>query len=427
MGFIDDTLAPVPLPKIVKIRQNFSTDHLELTEIETYLQEHIQALPGFAQIKPGQTIAITGGSRGINHIADITRILCSLVKSKGAHPFVVPAMGSHGGATAEGQRHMLETIGITEETIGAPIRSSMEVDQIASFDEGRPVYIDRNAHNADGIIVLNRVKAHTSFHGRYESGLMKMMTIGLGKQKGAQNYHQTGYRIFPHIIETVGNAVIKNAKVLFGVALLENAFSKIRRIVCLEPALIPEQEPDLLQESYQYLARPFYRQLDVMIVKAIGKNISGTGCDSNICGRINNEYYTGDITPTRLGFLELTQETSGNANGMGLADFITKKLFTQADLEQSYPNALTSTAVLSAKIPMILASDRQVFKAAVKTANLVDYTQARLSILENSKNMQTLYISENMVAEAKAHGAEILDQPLEIPFDQTGTLQLAFH
>ena len=427
MCFIDDTLAPIPLPRIVKVKQNFSTQHLELAEIEAYLQEHISSLAGFQQIKPGQRIAITGGSRGINHIAAITRIICSLVKAKGAQPFVIPAMGSHGGATAEGQRHMLETIGITEETIGAPILSSMEVDQISSFDDGRPIYIDRNAHQADGIIVLNRIKAHTSFHGRYESGLMKMMTIGLGKQKGAQNYHQTGYKKFPHIIEAVGNGVINNAKIIFGVGLLENAFSKIRKIVCLEPHQIPQQEPALLVESYEYLARPFYRQLDVMVVKAIGKNISGTGCDSNICGRVNNEHYTGDIHPTRLGFLELTKETSGNANGMGLADFITKKLFSQADLEQSYPNALTSTAVLSAKIPIILASDQQVFKAAVKTSTLEDYTQARLSILENSKNMQTLYISENMVEEAQAKGAEILGEPFAIPFDANGNLQLVFN
>lgn len=427
MGFIENTLKLVPLPKIVKIHQHFDATHIDDEHIADYVRDNLSNLSGYRDIKEGQSIAITGGSRGIHGINVITKTVCDMVKEKGAKPFIVPAMGSHGGATQEGQTHMLEAIGITEETMGVPIKSSMEVVQIGSFDNNRPIYMDKFAHDADGIVLINRIKAHTSFKGEYESGLMKMMAIGLGKQKGAQNYHQTGFKNFSHIVEVVGKKVLEIENIVFGLGIIENGYSEIRKISCMNCCDIPQQEAVLLKESYAHLARPFFRDVDVMICKEIGKNISGTGCDSNISGRFNNEYFHGDIHVTRLGILEVSPKSNGNANGVGLGDFITKRLFKQTDLEQMYPNALTSTAVITVKIPMILPDDCSVFKAAIKTSCIKDFNQARVGIIENSKNMATIYISENMIAEAKAAGCEICGGVMKIPFDENGNLQLDFH
>ena len=427
MSFIQETLAPIKIPQIVKVKQHFSQEHLEPEEIKSQLRQQLTALQGYKKIKPGQRIAITAGSRGIDHMAYITRTVCDLVKEAGASPFIVPAMGSHGGATAEGQAHMLEINGITEESMQVPILSSMDAVQIGTFDGDRPIYMDKYAHEADGIILINRIKAHTSFRGTYESGLMKMMAIGLGKQLGAQNYHQTGYKPFPHIIEAAGKEVIRLENIVFAVGIIENSFNKVKKIACLDARQISEQEPVLLKEAYQTLPLPFFRQVDVMIVKAIGKNISGTGCDSNVSGRFNNEHYHGDISVTRMGLLSLTAETNGNGTGMGMADFITRKLFSQLDAEQSYPNAITTTCTIVDKIPIILDNDRDVIKACIKTSNILDYDKVRLCIIETSKNMQTFYITPNMVEEARAKDVEVIGTPEEIAFDQGGNLQLDFN
>lgn len=424
MGFIENTLKEIPLPKIVKVEQTFDDTHLE--DVEAVVRTQIVKLKEYMDIKPGQSIAITGGSRGINKIDIITKCVCDMVKAKGAYPFIVPAMGSHGGATAEGQKHMLETLGITEKAMGVPIKATMEVVKIGTFGNGRPIYMDKYAHDADGIILLNRVKAHTSFMGKYESGLMKMMAIGLGKQQGAENYHQTGFKEMPGIIGDVGKAVLRLEKVLFGVAILENSFGKVNKIACLSPNDIPEQEAVLLKESKKYLALPFFKNVDVMIVKEIGKNISGTGCDSNVTGRFNNESFHNDMHVTRLGFLQISHISNGNANGVGLGDFITKKLYENIDLAQLYPNALTSTAAVTVKIPMMLPTERDVFAAAIKTSCIENFKEVRLGIIESSKNLQTLYVSENMLSEAQEK-AKVINNAFAIPFDAQGNLTLEFH
>ncbi len=274
--------------------------------------------------------------------------------------------------------------------------------------------------------MLNRIKAHTSFMGKYESGLMKMMAIGLGKQHGTENYHQTGFKEMPIIIDNVGKEVLRLEKILFGVALLENSFGKVNKIVCLSPEVIPDQEALLLKESKKYLALPFFKNVDVMIVKKFGKNISGTGCDSNVSGRFNNENFHNDMHVTRLGFLQISKISSGNANGVGLGDFITKNLYENIDLDQLYPNALTSTAAVTVKIPMMLPTERDVFSAAIKTSCVERFEEVRLGIIESSKNLQTLYVSENMLSEAKEK-ANVCDKAFHIPFDAQGNLTLEFH
>lgn len=424
MSFIDDTLRVIPLPKVVKVRQTFDKHALE--NPSKILKKQLTGLDAFQSIKVGERIAITGGSRGIDCIDELTRVLCDMVKSKGAHPFIVPAMGSHGGATAEGQIEMLSTFGISRETMDVPIVSSMETTEIGCTSDNRPVYMDKNAYEADGVILINRVKAHTSFRGKYESGLMKMMAIGLGKQKGAQNYHQTGFKQLPLIIEEVGNIVLNTGKIRFGVALIENGYNKLNHVECIAPERIPEREAELLLQSYKTLPLPFFRNVDVMIIQEIGKNISGTGHDPNVTGRYNNEHFKGEIHTEKLGILNLCEASHGNANGVGMGDFITQKLFKAIDVEQTYPNSLTSTSAITSKIPIVLKNDLQVFQASIKTSCITDYTKVRLAILKNTKDLEFIYVTQNMMEEAECSGMEILTDPFDIKFNEEGNMVLDF-
>lgn len=427
MSFIEDTLNEIKLPKIVKIEQHFNSTYMTTTEITDYIENNILDLSGYKEIQKGQSIAVTAGSRGISSIDVITKVVCDMVKKKGANPFIVPAMGSHGGATAEGQIDILKTLGITEETMGVPIKSTMEVVKIGEAMNGRPVYLDKYADEADGIIIINRIKAHTSFRGTYESGLMKMMAIGLGKQIGAEHYHQTGFKYFPEIIEKVGPVVLEKKNVCFGVAIIDNSYGKTFGIELLNSDQIVAQEKELLKKANRLMPRFFFDQADVLIVKEMGKNISGTGMDSNIIGRFNNEHYTGDIKLTKLAVLDLSEPSHGNFNGLGLADFTTKRLYDKLDLAMTYPNALTATTVLTVKIPMILPNDEMAMKAAIKTSNILDFDTCRFAIVENTKNMKTVYISESLIEEALERHMEIVGEPMEIPLDENGNLVLDFN
>lgn len=424
MGFIEDTLRPVPLPKILKAEQEF--DRSEIEDLPACIRGQLEQLSGFQGIQEGQRIAVTAGSRAIDRIDIVLRCVVDLLKQKGAKPFLVPAMGSHGGATAEGQLNYLRTLNITEESMGAPILSSMEVDLIGTIADGRPVYFDHYANQADGVVLVNRIKAHTSFKGPYESGLLKMMAIGLGKQKGAQNYHKTGFREMPRIIQEVGKEVLRRKPILFGIGLIENGYGRLTKIAALNPEEIVEKERELLAFANSQLPKLFFRQADALLIREIGKDISGTGMDSNVTGRFNNPYFHNETEITKIGILDLTEKTKGNANGVGMADFISRRCYEKIKLDQTYPNALTSTTVLTVKIPMILNTDEMVARAAVKTCNIMDFKDARLALIQNTKNMKTLYISENMADEAERAGVKILGEAREIPFDENGALELDF-
>lgn len=426
MGFIEDTLAHEPVPNVVKIIQKFDTSCIADIDVHTY--HSILHCESYKKIRNGQTIAIAVGSRGIEALPDVLRALVRAIRVVGAMPFIVPAMGSHGGATAEGQKMILSTLNVTEDSIGCPIISSMDVDQIGEVMSGKPVYIDHNANSADGIIIVNRIKAHTSFRARYESGLMKMMAIGLGKQKGAEEYHRAGIDIFPTIIENVGLEVIRKAKVLFGIGIVENAFGKAREIVALDPCDIPIIEPKLLLLANQLQARLFSNHFDVLIVMKMGKEYSGTGMDTNIIGRYYNEKLANRLIQiNRIGVLDLTDKSCGNANGVGLVDVISQRLYKKIDFEQTYPNALTSSATKLAMIPMIMKSDLSVIKACIKTCMINDHTKTRLAIIEHTKNLNTLFISENMIDEVSEHNnVSIVGKPFPLSFDQNGNLSLDF-
>ena len=310
-------------------------------------------------------------------------------------------MGSHGGATAQGQLDVLTSFGITEESIGCPIRSSMETVCIGHTDEGHPVHIDRYAAEADGIILINRIKLHTSFRGEYESGLMKMMAIGLGKQKGAETCHAEGFPRMHHMVPLFGKVILENAPVAFGLGILENAFDKTAQLHALTPAQIITEEPKLLKVAASLMPSLGFESCDVLVVDEIGKNISGCGMDPNISGVFATPGMTGGISAQRRCILSLTEETHGNGYGMGAADVVTQRLYDQLDLDMVYPNSITSTSLGFAKVPVIVDTEENAIKLCIRTCHRIDKDNPRIIRIKNTLELSEFEISEAMIPEMK--------------------------
>ena len=410
-------LKDVPVPRFVRVRQDFCREHIE--DVPGAIYDALKPLEG--KLKPGMRICLTCGSRGIDNNALMIRSVAEFCKSQGAEPFAIPAMGSHGGATDEGQRAMLCSLGITEETIGCPIYSSMETALIGYTEEGHPVQIDKHAAESDGIIVINRIKPHTSFRGTYESGLMKMMAIGLGKQKGAEVCHAAGFPMMHHMVPLFGRAILKNAPILFGVGVIENAFDKTARIYGLTPDEIITEEPKLLKEAAAMMPSLGFTECDVLVVDQIGKNISGCGMDPNITGVFATPGMTGGIKAQRRCILSLTEQTHGNGYGMGAADCITRRLFEELDLSTVYPNAITSTSLGFSKIPMIMESDRDALSLCIRTCNGIDREKVRVIRILDTLHLSEFEISESQIP-ALPENMQVVSQPYELPFDEEGNL-----
>ena len=341
MNIIKELLKDVPLPKMVKIRQTFNAD--EILDVSAALSAALVESGQLAQIRPGMNIAIAAGSRGVAQIATLVRTTVAEVKKLGANPFVVPAMGSHGGATGAGQAEVLAHLGITEEYVGCPIVSSMEVVEISRLPNGMPVYIDKNAYQADGIIVINRIKPHTAFRGPNESGLVKMITIGLGKQKGAESCHAYGFKYMHDLIPAMAKEMLQLAPILFGIATVENAYDHVAKVVVAGAAELIETDRRLLIEAKAAMPRIEFSPIDVLVIDEIGKDVSGDGMDPNITGRYPTPYPTGGPEVSKMVVLDLTEKTGGNANGVGTADFTTKRLVNKTDFQALYANGITST------------------------------------------------------------------------------------
>lgn len=421
MGIVSELVKGIPIPRMVKVNQIFDAPRLDDVECELrsqLRQAHIQAL-----VKPGMSIAIAVGSRGVNRIADITRIVVEELKALKAEPFIVPSMGSHGGATAEGQVEVLRHLGVTEEGVGAPIRPSMEVNQIASLENGLPVYVDRFACQADGIVVINRVKPHTAFRGPIESGLMKMMAIGLGKQKGAEACHQLGFKHMAEHVPAMARVIMAKLPVLFGVATVENAFDQVMKLRVIPANEIEAEEKELLKLAKANMPKLWFEQIDVLVIDEIGKNISGDGFDPNVVGRYPTPYAYGGPDVTKIVVLDLTDETEGNANGIGTADFTTKYCVAKVDHEKIYANGLTSTVVAPTKIPTTLENDREAIQAAIKTCNILDFTKVRLVRIKNTLELAEIEVSEPMLPEVENNpNLKVLSEPYDWEFDANGNL-----
>ena len=421
MGIVSDLVRDIPLPKMIKVKQKF--DAAQLSNVIDVLNEQLYQ-PDIKQlIKPGMSIAIAVGSRGVDRICEITAAAVKMIKEQGGQPFIVPSMGSHGGATAAGQIDVLRQLGITEDTVGAQIRSSMEVNKIGKLDNGLPVYVDRYACEADGIVIINRVKPHTAFRGPIESGLMKMMSIGLGKQKGAEACHQLGFKHMAENVPAMARIIMERLPVLFGIATVENPFDKVVKIRVVPTKDIEPVEIELLKLAKANIPRLQFDQIDVLVVDEIGKNISGDGMDPNVVGRYPTPYAYGGPDVTKIVILDLTKETEGNANGIGTADFTTRYCVEQIDFEKIYANGLTSTVVSPTKVPTTLDNDREAIQAAVKTCNILDFNQVRLVRIKNTLEVGVIEVSEVMIPEVKANSnLELIGEPFEFNFNDEGNL-----
>ena len=419
MSKVSDLLCGYPIPKVAKVRQTFNNDILE--DVEGTLRKELEE--NCASIAPGARIAITCGSRGIDHYVLIIRTIVRFVKEKGGVPFLVPSMGSHGGATAEGQIEVLHGYGITEESTGAPIVSSMEVKEIGITDKGLPVYIDKNACEADGIILVNRVKPHTSFRGKHESGLLKMLAIGLAKQKGAEKTHFLRYENMAENIVAVGTIGLEKLNILCGVATIENGYNHLAELHVLPKDQIKEKEAGYLEEAWRRMPRIALDTIDVLIVNEAGKDISGTGMDTNIIGRYHTRAASGGPNTIKLGVLNITKKSEGNANGMGLADFMPRHMYDQVDFEATYTNTLTSTEPSSTRIPMVLANDKEVFQGCVKLCGQVNPDDIRMVIIRSTKYLDEVYMSEAAV-NAAVMPVEVIGDYQEVPFDENGNLAI---
>ncbi|ATO35745.1 MULTISPECIES: lactate racemase domain-containing protein [Geobacillus] len=415
MKIINDMLKHIPIPKMVKVRQHFYAP--EISNVPEAVRQSIKEADVLERISPGDQVAIAVGSRGIADIPTIVREVVSAVKQAGGNAFIVPAMGSHGGATAEGQKEVLAHLGVTEEFVRAPIRSNMDVVEVGRLENGLPVYIDKLAYEADKIIVVNRVKPHTAFRGPVESGLMKMITIGLGKQKGAEAAHQYSFKYMARHVVDMAKIVIQKAPIIFGVAVLENAYDRPAKIVTVPAEQFETVEPELLIEAKSLMPRIMFNPIDVLVVDEIGKDISGDGMDPNITGRYATPYASGGPDIARIVVLGLSEKTDGNANGIGLADITTKKVKEQIIWEKGYANALTSTVVSVVKLPMFLDTEELAVKAAIKTCNAFDIKKVRMVRIKNTLALREIWISESLLDEAyRTEGIEILSAPMAMDF-----------
>ncbi len=419
MSSIRELLDPVTLPKVAPFRQTF--DNTRLGDIPRKLTELLESK--HLAIKPGARVAITGGSRGIDEYAILMKTIVDFVKSKDGIPFIVPAMGSHGGGVAEAQTKLLNHLGITEEAIGAPIVSSMEVLEIGKTDKELPVYLDKNACEADGVILLNRIKCHTGFHGSHESGLVKMMAIGLAKHKGAEATHRLRMENMATNIVQVGRIAAEYLNIICGVGSIENGYGQVADVFVLNKDELWTREPEILLKSKEMMPRIYLDKIDTLIVKWIGKEFSGACLDPNVIGRYSNKSISGGPDILSLGILNLTKKSAGNAIGLGLTDYMNCRIQEGMNTDETYINAITSLVSRNAMIPMALASDKLVFQICTKASGKLHPEDNILAIIGDTKHLDRLYMSQ-AAYRSIASGAPVeqVGEYEAIPFDESGAL-----
>ncbi|RIV20214.1 DUF2088 domain-containing protein [Alicyclobacillaceae bacterium I2511] len=420
MEDVERLLREVPLPRIIPVLQHFTGPRVE--DVRQEVRQAIAKADLKRRIQPGARVAVGVGSRGIANLPDLVSTVLQVLQEGGAKPFIFPAMGSHGGATAQGQQAMLAHLGITEQTMGVPVRATMETLQVGTSAAGLPVYVDREAANADGIVWINRIKPHTSFRGTVESGLLKMMVIGFGKQKGADVAHVAGFGALVERLLDIAPVIQHSLPLWFAVGVLENAQDATAKVVALSPEQLLDQEPQLLAEARRLMPRIDLSPLDVLVVDEIGKNISGVGLDPNITGRYPNDLVKGELAVDKLAVLRLTRESDGNAAGIGLADVTTAAAEAQIDRRKGYVNSLTSTSMTTVKLPMVLPNDRLTLQAALKTCH-ADVSQVRLVRIRNTQHLDDIWVSEALLKAVKDHPQMESVGPAQVwPFDNLGNL-----
>jgi hypothetical protein len=413
------------LPRWVKVRQQL--DDTDIGDIAGVIAAEF-AKPGIGEtITPGMSVALTAGSRGIHAIDQILKASVDEIKKRGATPFIVTAMGSHGGATVEGQLSIIHHYGITEEAMGCEIRASMETVHLGSVEGDVPVWFDRTAYEqADAVIPVGRVKPHTDFVGPVESGLMKMLAIGLGKQKGAEYFHARGFRHFDHLIPAVATFTLSKVNIPFGIATVENGYSHCSLIEAVPAAQIWDREQELLTIARERIGRLPGQELDVLIVDEIGKDVSGDGADPNVINRdvvglVDREALGFKPTIQRIIFRDLTPDTEGNATGVGMAEVVLRQLVDKIDALKTYMNMITSKGPEGARIPMTMENDRRALYIAIACCLDTQVETARIARIRSTKYVEDLWVSEPFLEQVLATGrAEVINEPGPILFDANG-------
>ena len=411
-------------PRLVMVRQHFADR--KIADIPGTICQELSKSKFGAHLFPGSNIAIGVGSRGIANIATIVYSIVAFWKEKDMQPFIFPAMGSHGAATAEGQAEVLAHYGITAEAMGCPIRSSLEVVSLGETSEGIPVFMDKHAHSADAVMLVGRVKWHTDFAGKIESGLFKMMAIGLGKFAGAQLYHSHAYKLgLEHVIRTVGRQVLTSGKILGGLAILEDANHNTAQLTAVPVAGMEQKEEELLALVKSWMGR-IPCDLDLLILNEIGKNISGAGMDTKVVNRsVQAEYNLWPDTPRieRIFVRDLSSHSYGNAAGVGLADIISDRLLQKIDWKPTWINALTASTPTACRIPIHYPTDRECLEAILPTVGKTDKSKITVGWLRNSLELNLIELSENLLPQIKNNPElEIIGPAHEMEFDDQGNL-----
>lgn len=427
MGFISfppvevkvEGMEQVRLPRMARIRQIF--DDSFVADPAATLQKELEQKAAACGDLTGKRVAITVGSRGIPHLADIVRTTILFLQDRGAKPFIVPAMGSHGNACAEGQLEIVNSYGITEESMGVPICSSMEVVLLGELEDGTPVYCDRFAAEADGLVVLNKIKPHTDFKGSHESGLAKMMAIGLGNHKGASMFHMMGMDTFPERLPKVAQVFLEKLPVLFGIGVIQNAYDKLCLVEVVPAENLMEREEELLKIAKDRMGRFKFDDLDVLVVDEIGKNISGAGLDPNIVGRNFSRNIHDVLRLKKLFIRGLSEETHHIGIGISLADITTRRCLNSIDFSAVWANAITATVIQAGAIPMYMENDRDALMLAIRTGNGTDLQNARVVRIKNTLEITEFEVSEAILKELSGRDdIEVLSELRDIPFDAEG-------
>ncbi len=408
------------LPRWAKVRQKLHSEPVE--DVARAVAAQFERDEIRAAIRPGARVALTAGSRGIDRIDQVLRAAVEQVRRLGGEPFIVPAMGSHGGATAHGQAELLEHYGISEETMSCPVRSSMETVLLGHVEDGVPVWFDRTAYEqADAVIPVGRVKPHTDFQGEVESGLMKMIAIGLGKQKGADTFHARGFPEFHHLIPAVAELSLRKVNMPLGLALIEDGYSRLSLMEAVPAGRMRERESELLRIARERMARLPGERIDVLVIDYIGKDISGIGADTNVI----NRYYDGPLPHEprvqRIVVRDLTPGTEGNASGIGLADVALRRAADKVDYVKTYMNCVTAKTPEGARIPITVESDREALAIALACCIQVRPEEARIARIHDTKRLEHIWVSEPLLRDVLATGrVEQTGELEDITFDERG-------
>ena len=412
------------LPRFFRVGQSFARP--QVIDLSSEVQRQLAGIDLAQRVASGQSVAITVGSRGITNIAAIAKLCVDYFKRLGAHPFIIPAMGSHGGATADGQSRVLASYGVTEPLMGCPIRSSMDVVEVCQAAEGFPVYFDREASLADHVFVLNRIKPHTRFTGDIESGLMKMMLIGLGKQKGAEVYHRVIMNYsFDQIVRSVSRTVIERCCIVGGLAILENAYEETAQLTALRPEEIEAREPALLRQVKAWMPGLPFDHAQLLIVDRIGKDISGTGMDTNVVGRKLNDHGSPDELPFihHIYVRGLTEATHGNATGLGMAEMCHRRVIAEMDMQLMRMNCITAGHITAAMIPLDFPSDLEALRIGCQLAGYIEADRVPIQWITDTLHLEEIECSEAYWEAAQGRPElKILREPTPLAFDANGDL-----